>query len=77
MLDSIEKAEDVKVGYIVDPEQALRRSISDKEDPISDLINGKEKKVEFAEEKEVDMTRNVHVDTTGRKQKPEFEFALN
>lgn len=77
MLDSIERAEDVKVGYIVDPEQALRRSISDKEDPISDLINGREKEVEITEEKEVDMTRNVHVDTTGRKQRPEFEFALN
>lgn len=77
MLDSIEKASDVKVGYIVDPEQTLRRSISDKEDPISDLINGREREVEIAEEKEVDMTRNVHVDITNRKQKPGFELALN
>ncbi len=45
MLDSIEKAKDTKVGYIVAPEQSLRRSISDREeelDPIAQLVNGKE-----------------------------------
>lgn len=30
MLDSIEKSKDAKLGYIVEPEQTLRRSISDK-----------------------------------------------
>jgi hypothetical protein len=46
MLDSIEKAKDTKVGYIVAPEQSLRRSISDRGeeelDPIAQLVNGKE-----------------------------------
>lgn len=44
MLDSIEKAKDTKVGYIVAPELTLRRSVSDEADydPIAQLAQGKE-----------------------------------
>jgi hypothetical protein len=41
MLDSIEKAKETKVGYIVAPEQSLRRSVSEEYDPIAQLVNGK------------------------------------
>jgi hypothetical protein len=82
MLDSIEKAKDTKVGYIVAPEQSLRRSISEEEkdyDPIAQLVNGKEptQHVELEEYKEVDRKRNVKVEITNRKQRPEHELALN
>jgi hypothetical protein len=76
MLDNIEKAKETKVGYIVAPEQSLRRSISDREeelDPIAQLVNGKEptQNIELEENKEVDRKRKVKVEITNRKQRPE------
>ena len=57
----------------------LRRGVSEEEaeDEIARLVAGKEKEVEWEEEKVVDMERKVEVDTTGPKTKPNVDLALN
>ena len=80
MLDNIEKCKDAHSGYIVFPEQTLRKSVrqnSEEMDPIAQMAQGKEKMVEVEIEKEVDMERNVHVEITKRKSKGEAEMMLN
>lgn len=69
------------MGYIVVPEQALRRSLSDetKDDPIAQLVSGKEAKVEIdcEEERVVDRERKVRVDINPRPKRAEAEMLLN